>query len=371
MRKAIKGFAITVLSFGWAFLIMSFTMPDELLQIETAITRVFRDYSVPYEQKDGLIRIEDELVPLAGPSAVSMVDYNGWLRVSGGQLVNEKNEPIQLRGMSSHGLAWYPEYTSLSSIQTTKDYGANLFRAAMYVDDDSGNYTRDEADQAKNRDAMYTAIDNALSLDMYVIADWHIREDGNPLNRMDDAIEFFDALSQRYADQPGLLYEISSDPNGDTTWDDLYKYADMLIPVIRKNSPDAIIIAGTLNHSADLTATLGKPIPYENVMYAYHYNSGIHTNTYKPMLEAAIKAKIPLMTTWALGGGDTPLAQAEKYAMDFVTFVQDNNISWASWSLANKDESFSAIRADVDMLSGWTPDDLTTSGKIAFAAFQN
>ena len=34
----------------------------------------------------------------------NLVSYNGWLKIKDNTLVNEKNEKIQLKGMSTHGL---------------------------------------------------------------------------------------------------------------------------------------------------------------------------------------------------------------------------------------------------------------------------
>lgn len=368
MRRILKTLAVAAFALGWCYCVMQVAMPEELFNMKTAVASLFRDYSVPYEVEPGFYLIEDQNVPLTSTDAIGMLEHNGWLKTKDGLLVNERDEPVQLRGMSSHGLAWYPEYTGVDAIRTTKDYGANLFRVAMYVDDMYGNYAHSEESQLNNKANMYAAIDSALSLDMYAIADWHVRKDGNPLYQLDNAMEFFDELSKHYADNPGVIYEISSDPNGDTTWDDIYEYADHVIPVIRKNAPNALIIAGTLEYSSDLSSTLLKPIPYSNVLYAYHYNSGIHKASYIDMLGAAAKAKLPIMTTWALGGGDVSYDAAQRYAMDFVSYVQENGISWAAWSLANKDESFSAIKPEVEKLSGWTSEDLTVSGKIAFSA---
>lgn len=314
--------------------------------------------------------LEDGDVPLAGPGMPGGKRDNGALRVEEGRLANEAGEPIQLRGMSSHGIAWYPQYTSVPAIATTGAYGANVFRVAMYVDEDRGNYTTTERDRRKNREAMYAALDNALNLDMYAIADWHVHKQGNPMDRVEDAVAFFGELSAHYADEPGLLYEICNEPNGaDVTWDTIYEYATQVIPAIRENAPDAVIIVGTPEFSTNLYPAMLKPLPYENILYAYHYYTAYAQDAYRVTLDSALAAKLPVIVSeWGIGGDGSPADLAQEYASGFLAYLKENGISWVNWSLSNKNETFSAIRPGVRALSGWTEEDLTPGGKIVFAA---
>ena len=67
------------------------------------------------------------------------VKAHGKLSVKGIDLTDKNGDKVQLRGMSSHGLLWYPEYTNYASIYETKKHGANMFRIAMYSDDGNGD----------------------------------------------------------------------------------------------------------------------------------------------------------------------------------------------------------------------------------------
>ncbi len=87
---------------------------------------------------------------------------------------------------------------------------------------------------------------------MYVIIDWHILSDGNPMQHIDDAVDFFGEMSERYKDSNAVLYEICNEPNGNVTWNDNVKpYAETVIPVIRANT-NAIILVGSPTWSQDL-----------------------------------------------------------------------------------------------------------------------
>lgn len=363
MQKFLKVIAGIGLALVWAVAAVQFIVPGGIERVTSSVATIFRG--------DGQVEIVDENIPLAGPSTDGP-SLNGWLQVQGAQLTNAAGDPFRLRGMSSHGIAWYPQYSELAAIATTKTYGANLFRVAMYVDDTPGNYTTDASDKEENEKTMFAAIDNALSLDMYVIADWHVMEDGNPLNRVDDAVDFFGRLSAKYASEPGVIYEICNEPNGDgVTWEVISAYADQVIPVIQANAPDALILVGTPEFSSDLKSAMSQPLPHENIMYAYHYYSSTLDKSYATVLDRAWEEKFPVFVTeWGMGNGETALTEEEKQAAtEFLVYTEAHKLSWVNWSLCNKDESFSAILPDVSSTSGWTVDDLTPSGQLIFSAF--
>ena len=103
--------------------------------------------------------------------------------------------------------------------------------------------------------------ESALAEDLYVILDWHILNDSDPNEHIEEAKDFFDQLSAHYADEPGILYEICNEPNGDVTWEQISAYAEEVIPVIRKNAPDAVILVGTPNYCSHLDGPLSDPLP--------------------------------------------------------------------------------------------------------------
>ena len=187
------------------------------------------------------------------------------LRVSGGVLVNERERPVALRGMSTHGLGWYPRYLNAGAMKTLRGYGANVIRLAMYTEHSSGFLA-----EPYNLDFVYIGIENAIAEGLYVIVDWHILSDGNPLAHMEEAIAFFSEISAHYGDTPNLLYEICNEPNGETTWQDITDYAAMVIPAIRQNAPQAVVLVGTPHYSTRIWEAMAAPLPFPNVMYSFH-----------------------------------------------------------------------------------------------------
>lgn len=294
----------------------------------------------------------------------------GQLAVNNGQLVSENGEAVLLRGLSSHGINWYPKYINAAGLATLKEYGANVFRIAMYTDQNGGYVYEKE----QNKTYLYIAIENVLSQDMYAIVDWHVLMDENPLRHMEEAKAFFEEISSHYAGNKGIIYEICNEPNGATSWEDIYAYANQIIPIIRKNSPDAVIIVGTPEFSSQLLEPMEKPLEYDNIMYTYHQYIDIterkEADYYQ--LSKAVEEKFPVFVSeWGISYGDRDDTNIHSYedeslhmenAHEFLVYLKENNISWCGWSLSNKAEAYSLVLNSCNKLSGWTKEDMTPSG---------
>ena len=64
-----------------------------------------------------------------------------------------------------------------------------------------------------------------------------------------------------------------------TTWADVKSYAEEVIPIIRKNTKDALIIVGTPTWSQDVDIAAEDPVTgYDNIMYAVHFYAATHTD---------------------------------------------------------------------------------------------
>lgn len=319
------------------------------------------------------------LIPAQTALAAEGRIYEGWaaengaLRVEGTQLVNKDGVPIQLRGMSTHGLRWYPEYTNYPAIMDTKARGANLFRLAMYADKNSdGGYSRSENDALVSKKLLYAGLENALAADMYVIVDWHLLKDENPLLIMDKAVEFFAEVTSRYPNHPAILYEICNEPNGGTTWEDIRAYAETVIPVIREKSPDAVILVGTPHWSSHVLSPALNPLPDANIMYSFHLYTGFNKfPDFRDLLGIARKLDLPVFVTeWGISALEETGELNVEMGVDFIAYMREHMLSWANWSLANKAEDFSAIKPESTKLSNWTDEDLTVSGKLIFNALR-
>ena len=285
------------------------------------------------------------------------VSFHGQLAVREGRLVDARGEAFQLRGMSTHGISWFPQYVNSGTFAEVKRAGGNLIRVAMYTDG-NGCYLQDPEG---NMTLVIQAIENAKALDMYVLVDWHILSDGDPNANLDHAITFFDAVASRYPNDPAILYEICNEPNG-VEWEGIKQYAYAIFPVIRQYSPNAVVVLGTPGYSWDLGQAILDPFPEENFLYAFHYYAGQHDHY--NLLELAMEKKLPVMVSeWGINTDENGLPALEA-GETFMTYLNSRGISWCGWSLCNKDEVFSVLKPDCGKLSGWLEEDLTDVGKI-------
>ena len=131
------------------------------------------------------------------------------LKVKGTQLMNAKGKRVQLRGISTHGLSWYPEYVNQNAFShMKKKWNINTVRLAMYTEEYNGYCTG----SAANRKALEKRIDQgvryATKAGLYVIIDWHILSDGNPRSHEKEALAFFKRMASKYKKHTNVLYEI-------------------------------------------------------------------------------------------------------------------------------------------------------------------
>lgn len=307
-----------------------------------------------------------EPVPKTADTVAGGVSENGALQLKGTQLCNAKGKPIVLHGMSSHGMQWFSEYASYGAIKTTRDYGANLFRVAMYTAE-NGYISNPEEIKKK----VIKAVDDAISLDMYVIIDWHILHDNNPNDYVEESKAFFAEMAKRYKGVPNVIYEICNEPNGGVTWEgDIRPYAMQVIPVIRETDENAIILVGTATWSQDVDAAAKNQLEFDNIMYTCHFYSGTHGADLQRKIDEAIAAGAPIFvsewgTSQASGDAGVHLNEAQQW----LDFMAQRGISWANWSLCNKNESSAALKPGASPNGGWQTEDLTESGKFVFASF--
>lgn len=302
------------------------------------------------------------------PSATARggVSENGWLQVKGTQLCNEKGEAVVLRGMSTHGMQWYGQYANSQSIRNTADWGANLFRVAMYTGE--GGYLS-SPDSVKKK--VINAVDTAIENDLYVIIDWHILSDGNPMNHVEEAKAFFGEMAARYGDSPAVLYEICNEPNGSVTWTgDVKPYAQAVIPVIRERAPRSVILVGSPTWSQDIHLAAQSPLEGENLMYTLHFYAGTHGADLRRRIDDALAAGLPVFVSeWGTSRADGSGGVFLKEAGEWLDFLKERGISWANWSLCDKNETSAALRSGTSPEGTWNEADLSESGRFVFSRF--
>lgn len=298
------------------------------------------------------------------PKGTTPVSQHGQLSVKNGQLVDKSGKGYQLRGMSTHGLTWFPEFVNESAFKTLRDdWNTNVVRLAMYVDE-WGNGQCYMGNKSGSLELLEKGVDICIKLDMYVIIDWHVLNPGDPSKYTNEAKSFFETVSKRYAKYPNVIYEICNEPNGGASWSGNIKpYAEKIIPVIRKNAPNSVIIVGTPTWSQEIDKPLSDPLNYKNVMYAFHFYAATHAGL-RSNVENCVAQGLPVFvsefgTCAASGGGANDFNETQKW----LSYFDKQGISYCNWSICNKDETCSVLRPGTSANGNWSESNLTENGK--------
>ena len=294
------------------------------------------------------------------------VSIHGKLSVTGTNIVDKNNNKFQLRGVSTHGIQWFPQYVNQDAFIYMRDeWGINAIRIAMYSNKNDGYNTN-------LHEIVKKGINYAKNAGLYVIIDWHILNDGNPNTNKDSAINFFKEIANLYKDDINIIYEICNEPNGNVQWErDIKPYAEEVIKEIRNIDSDAIIVVGTPTWSQDVDIVAQSPINgYENIMYSLHFYAATHKENLRQKLEKALNGGLPIFVTEfgicdASGNGNLDIQEANIW----IDYLNEQNISWISWNLSNKNES-SAILRNTEKVTDWTYDELSESGKWILEALK-
>ncbi len=306
-----------------------------------------------------------ESAPTETPSSEitdTPVTVHGALHVANGQLADQNDLPVQLCGMSTHGIAWYPQYVNYDAFQTLRDdWNTSCVRLAMYTAESGGYCTDGNREELKA--LVQDGVECATRLGMYVIIDWHILSDQDPNVYRQDALDFFEEMSRLYADYDNVLYEICNEPNGSATWDSVKSYAEEVIPVIRQNDGDAVILVGSPTWSQDIDKAAADPLPFDNILYTLHFYAGTHRDDLRNRLETCVQSGLPVFVSEfgmcdASGNGANDFDSAAKW----LELLDRYHISYLCWNLADKEESSSVLLPGNGKVSGWTEEDLSEAG---------
>ncbi len=289
---------------------------------------------------------------------------NGRLSVLGTRLVNQKGKTVVLKGVSTHGINWFPQYVNKAAFKELRDqWGVTCIRLAMYTEEHNGYCSG--GDKAALKKKIQEGVKYASDLGLYVIIDWHILSDGDPRKNQTEAVAFFKEMSKKYKNQKNVIYEICNEPNGGTDWKTIKSYAGTVIKTIRANDKNAVILVGTPTWSQDVDAAAKDPIKgYKNIMYTFHFYAATHGQSYRNKVQTAIWKGLPVFVSEfgiceASGNGKVDKTEGDKW----ISFLKKNSISFVCWNLSNKAEKSALIKNSCTKTSGFAWDDLTTQGQ--------
>ncbi len=296
------------------------------------------------------------LVAMTANAALSDTDFAnndyikewGRLKVDGTHIVSESGQQIQIKGWSSFG--WqnnWGDCHSEGAIQQMKLWGANIYRGAMYVEEGGYNNDRNGFKQITKN-----LIDLTAKYGMYYLCDWHILTPGDPLNgSYSDYNNYFEEITS-YVKQKGyvhVLYEICNEPNG-VSWDRIKEYANKVIPTIRKNEPNAIIVVGTPEWDQRIDQAKNSPLSgYSNIMYSFHYYACSHAQLLSYYTQSVNVIPV-FISEWGVAnfdGGQSQKRNIDDNCKNGAKMLMDqafaNKTPWCCWSFGEKEEQASAV----------------------------
>ncbi len=311
------------------------------------------------------------------PAVLTPVSQHGQLSVKGANIVDKNGKVFKIKGMSTHGIMWedFSDILTKDSLKVLRDdWKVNTIRIAMYTEEWGGYCTENGKYQAQAKQKVKTGVENAKSLGMYAIIDWHVLNDRNPNTYKADAIKFFTEMAQTYKDYDNVIYEICNEPNGGITWTGGIKsYCQSVVSAIRKYDSDAIIICGTGTWSQDIDQVLGNKLSDKNCVYALHFYANTHTDWLRNRLKNCYNKGLPVLvsefgTCDASGNGGYNSAESTKW----LKLLDSLKVGYINWSACGKSETASAFNSGTNLKaikSGTSQ--LTASGKFIRDWYRN
>ncbi len=289
------------------------------------------------------------------------VEKHGFLKVKGNQLVNEKGEGVQLKGMSLCWSQWFPKHYNFETIKWLRDdWKCDVVRAAMAVEWD-GYLIHPDMEQYKVETVIHAAID----LGLYVIIDWH---DHHAERNVEAAKRFFGEMARKFNLFPNIIYEIYNEPEK-VSWSNIIKpYHEAVIAEIRKYDKKNIIICGTSTWLKDVEEAALDPLQGENIAYTLHYYAATHKQWLRDKLVKALNAGIAIFVTeYGLceASGETSIDCDE--AIKWWNLLDQYKISYCNWAIYDKKESAAALYPLNNTKGEWQVENLTPSGRMVRA----
>lgn len=288
----------------------------------------------------------------------------GQLQVVDGQLCGSDGNPVILRGISGYGVSVSERYIADKTFYDLAHVmGVNVFRMAMYTYGMGSFGYCTGGDKEKLYKLMMDGVEYGQKNDMYVILDWHILSDNDPNKFIDDAKDFFDRASKDCKNRNNVIYEICNEPNN-VDWQTIKDYANVIIPIIRNNDPDSVIIVGTPDWSSRVDIAADDPLDYPNLLYALHFYSASHKQESRDNVQKAVNKGLPIFVseygvTASTGNFPYDLEEADVW----IDFLEENGISHVMWNFSKVSESSAAIKNSCLKTDGFEYDDFSTSGQ--------
>ena len=302
------------------------------------------------------------------------ISEHGQLSLKGFDVVDKNGQPYVLRGMSFFWDDWgFEKFFTEGAVKTiANDWGGNVVRTPIH----DLNESRAKA-----------MIDYAASAGIYIIVDYHSH---CAHKNASSAQSFFGNIAS-YVKQKNyvhVLYELYNEPLYEncssasdtyaggslTSWNTIKQYAESVIPKIRANDPNGIIIVGTPNYSQGTEAARANPITgQKNIAYTLHFYASTsgHGSLRWNVLRAKCNDFPVIITEWGVSESSGDGNFTKSMNDTWISWIETIGVSWANWSISDKGETSAALTGGASSNGGWSDGNLTASGKYVKNLMKN
>jgi hypothetical protein len=201
-----------------------------------------------------------------------------WLHVEGNQIKDPAGDPVCLRGVSvipdedNNG----PNHRPLREIvklqqDSTQGWYARVVRVPVTFR--GGAWDRPDP-PIKSQFAAHVQpfVDQAVSLDEYVIIDLHLIEDyGAAGVKQQFLMDWWTHVAPHYANQPNVIFELFNEPVEPNDWNTWKTFIQPVVNAVRAIAPKNLIMVGGPDWSHNVNGALTNPITGGNIVYVYHF----------------------------------------------------------------------------------------------------
>ena len=316
------------------------------------------------------------------PSVEGPVHYYGSLKARENSSYIDGSKvgtAVQVRGVSFFWSQWAGKFYNANAVERlAKDWKAEVVRAAY--GSTGAAFSNATMQPIKN------VVEAAISNDIYVIIDWHSHS-AHDAAETQRAIDFFREMARIYGSCPHVIFELYNEPTN-VNWQTIKTYAEAVIPVIREEHSDNLILVGTPEYSRRVENVVGNAIVDKNVGYVLHFYAASHPlGGWRDNIDLALRNKLPIFVTeygtTTADGGCSPIvsnncgtdnynSHNSSYADQWHTYMDRNKISSAAWNVFDKYEGsafFGTVpNGDFDQSPvNWSDTNkMTASGKYIF-----
>lgn len=273
--------------------------------------------------------------------ASTPVNYYGEMIVKDGIITGSKtDEKMRVTGMSFFWSNWSQKYYNKDYVDLmVDDFNCEIVRCSYGIQDDGVPY--DETCVPLIEDVVNQAIERGV----YVILDWHSHgAHKNP----EESIEFFADMAKKYGQYDNVIFEIFNEPMN-TSWLQVKKYAEQVIPEIRKHS-DNLILVGTPNWSQDVLSAAKLPVEGDNIAYTLHFYAGTHKKWLRDNADKAMKQGIALFVSeWGSVNADGNGGINKESTEEWMQWIDENQLSSCNWAINDKNEGSSIYVSDSEI----------------------